>query len=347
MNTIFTYLETYKNVSFLEKDFNEVDNLIFCAFSYIDFSGIIQKENTISIKELYTKYKFLMDEKNIFKKDQNDLFQLLSESKRFQDILITGYVNDISKEEEKQFGAITFILPNEQLFVAFKGTDETITGWKEDFNMSYMSVIPSQKSAKEYLEEILKNTKKSVLVGGHSKGGNLAMYAAIFCPEELKNKISKVYNNDGPGFAYKIDLTKEYQTIKDKIITYIPKSSIVGNIFDSYTKIIIIESTALGILQHNLYSWLILEDTFLYVKEMDGKTKELANRLNAIIYKIPNKEKKRIVTVLYDIISSFSIYNLEKTMQDLFHKYHLTYEDIEWLRKILPFAINLLKEIFS
>ena len=138
-------------------------------------------------------------EESLFTKNQNRLFKSLSESKRFQSVLVTHYFHIVDKEIDMQISGMTFVLPNDTLYVAFKGTDETITGWKEDFDLSYKDVIPSQKKAVSYLNEILSSFVRPVYVGGHSKGGNLAMYASLFCKDS--DLIVKVYNNDGPGFS--------------------------------------------------------------------------------------------------------------------------------------------------
>lgn len=344
MDTIFSYIELYGTKTFNEMALNEVDNLIFCALTYIHFDLLIQKEDKISLKQLYVQYQKVIDINHPFKEKQNRLFDLISKSKRFKDVLVTNYVNEVSIEEEKQFGAITYVLPKNQVFVAFKGTDETVIGWKEDFLMSYQ-VIPSQKSACAYLEDVLKNSNGEVFVGGHSKGGNLALYAAVFCKDEFKDKIKKVYNNDGPGFKDDIKNQENFQKIKDRLVTYIPKASLVGNLFDSYTKTIIILSHQIGILQHDLYSWVITNNHFIYVSEMDKQTKKLANTVNKIIDVIPVAQKKRIITFLYDLLTSLHIYNFEVTLENILKKYHLQFEDIMLLKKILPLVSQIIKNL--
>ncbi len=346
MDNILSYLKWRGDLTFNESSFNEVDNLVLCAFTYLRLNEVLKREDVISIKEFYSKYKI---DDNIFEKNQNNLLTMMSKSKRFKEILIARYVNEISEKQEKQFSAITFLLPNNQLFVAFKGTDETITGWKENFNMSYMNIVPAQKSAIKYLEEILNHTNKKVLVGGHSKGGNLAMYATIFCDSKLKDKILKIYNNDGPGLNNQVLNEKKCQEIKEKIITFIPKSSIIGNFFTNDTKIILIESSGLGILQHDLYSWLIDKDKFSYAKEIDTKTKELSNFLNETINKIPQKQKEKIINFIYDIMISLNIYDIELIGKNLLNnlpiinKYNFNLEDLKILKEIIPIIIKILK----
>ncbi len=351
LENIFSYLKWRGDLTLTEDAFNEVDNLILCALTYIELENFLKIDDSITIKELYKKYNQNNSKENLFDKNQNLLFKILSESKRFQNVVVTRFVNEVEKIQEKQFSALTYILPNDFLFIAFRGTDSTVVGWKENFNMSYMESVPAQERAKEYLEDILMHTKKYCFVGGHSKGGNLAMYAAIFCNPKLKNKILKVYNNDGPGFNNKLLEEEASQELKEKIITYIPKASVIGNMFDNYTKTVLIESAQLGVLQHDLYSWVILGNHFVYAKEMDEKTKELANFLNQTLDKIPDKQKEKIFKFLYDLFTSLHVYNLEDTLLNIFNnqpllkKYQLNLDDMEWLWKVVPIVVQILKSL--
>lgn len=344
MNNIFDYIKWRGDLTFNESIFNEVDNLIFSAFAYLNLEGIMDFKEKKSLKEVYENYKKIMDTNNIFKQNQNKLFKLLSESKRFKDVFITYYFNKVDAKEEMQIGGLTFILPNDELYVAFKGTDETIIGWKEDFLLSYKSFIPSQKIAVLYLNEVLNHTNKKVYVGGHSKGGNLAMFAALFC--ENDDKIKNVYNNDGPGFNNEVLNSDNYKERKHKIITYMPKSSIVGNILNSDTKTIIIKSNGIGILQHNLYSWLIIYNHFVYTKELSEEAKNISNYLNDFINKVPNEQKANIVSFIYDFLEDKGIYNIETTLSNvpklILEKYDFKLSDLEILKEILPILQKLI-----
>ena len=348
MNNLFNYLKKYGDKTFSELEFNEVDNVIFCAFSYIKIDILLKQNKQLTISDLYKEYKIVMDN-NIFHQNQDILFKMLVNSKRFRNIVIKWFINEVLDEKEMQFGAMTFEVPSNFLFVSFRGTDETITGWKEDFNMSYMKVIPAQKNAVNYLNYVLKNSKEKIIVGGHSKGGNLAFYASIFCDNTLKKKIIKVFNNDGPGLVKEIFLTEEYQKIKNKMVTYIPKASIIGNIFDNESKIILIDSFQIGIFQHDLYSWLVNDNKFKYAKEISIETKKLVNFLNESLNKIPNYKKKIIVDFLYSFISSLGIYDIEKFLQNFLTKeevkYNLNYQDIIFLKKIIPILKKVLDSL--
>ena len=186
------------------------------------------------------------------------LYPVLANSVRFGNLYISDFINKKDVEQEKQFSAITVHLPNDYIYVAFRGTDNTIVGWREDLNMCFSDTVPSQIDAVNYLNSIAKkydNENLKIFVGGHSKGGNLAIYAAAFCDLKFQEKIVTVYNNDGPGFSENIVDTEEYRRILPKIQTFMPQTSIIGRLLNHKEKIIILESTQTGIMQHDLYSW--------------------------------------------------------------------------------------------
>ena len=156
---------------------------------------------------------------------------------------LTNYINKVDPIQEKQFSAITIIMQDKTIYVAYRGTDNTIVGWKEDFNMSFSKLVPAQTDAVNYLESVAKKYKNRIRVGGHSKGGNLAVYAAAFCNKHVKDKIINVYNNDGPGFCDEVVNSEQYKEIIDRVHTYIPQTSIIGRLLNHEEETIILKST--------------------------------------------------------------------------------------------------------
>ena len=203
MANVCDYIKWRGDINFEQSKFNEIDNLILSRFSYFPFDKIIEENEIVTIKELSKRFqKQDVTKLPILWKDDVDLFPLIGESKRFGELLATKYINKIDPEQEKQFAAITVLMPDDTIFISYRGTDNTIVGWKEDLNMSFKSHIASQLSAKKYLEMIAKEySDKKIRIGGHSKGGNIAVYAATFVSQEIKDRIINVYNNDGPGFC--------------------------------------------------------------------------------------------------------------------------------------------------
>ena len=256
MANIFDYLQWRGDLTLEKSKFNEIDNLILSRFSYFPFDDIINENEVVTIKELSERFKKAdINPAHILWKDDVNLFPEMGNSERFGQMFATKYINKIETEQEKQFSAITILMPDNTIYVSFRGTDNTIVGWKEDFNMSFKSHIASQISAKEYLENIAKEyPDKKIRVGGHSKGGNIAIYASAFAENTIKDRIINVYNNDGPGFCEDVIQTKEYQEIIPKTNTYIPQSSIIGRLMNHKEEYTIVESTQKGIMQHDLYT---------------------------------------------------------------------------------------------
>ena len=244
MANIFDYMQ-WRDIELKKLEFNEIDNLILSRLAYFPFDNIIKKEEEITLKEVYDRYKKMKKPGIILQKEDIELFPILANSIRFGRIQLSNYVNKIDKIEEKQFSAITIILPDDTIYVAYRGTDKSLIGWKEDFKMSFSDIVPAQIDAVKYLNKVAKKYKNKIRVGGHSKGGNLAVYAATFCLAKIQERIIKVYNNDGPGFNQKITQSKEYKNILSKVHTYIPQTSIIGRLLNHEEKTTILKSVQL------------------------------------------------------------------------------------------------------
>ena len=224
MANILDYLKWRGDISITASPFNAVDSLILSVLSYIPFEEIITehplKSNKIEISiteaaELFSKKT--VDEKKIRSEKDVELFQALAKAPRFADLPLSFYINRTDLEEEKQFSAITISLPDSTSFIAYRGTDLTLVGWKEDFNMSFLCPVPSQTEAVYYLEHVASHIKGKLRLGGHSKGGNLAVYASAFCNKKIQKRILEVYNNDGPGFDLSIIQKEGYKRVEDQI----------------------------------------------------------------------------------------------------------------------------------
>ena len=218
MANIFDYIKWRGDLSLEQSEFNEIDNLILSRFSYFPFDKIIEENEIVTIKELSERFKQInKNDMQILWEDDINLFPLMGQSKRFGEMLATKYINKIDTEQEKQFSAITILMPDNTIYVAYRGTDNTIVGWKEDFNMSFKSHVASQIDSVKYLEEIAQIYSNKLRIGGHSKGGNLAVYASTFANKKIKDRIINVYNNDGPGFGDDIVNTSEYKQMIEKV----------------------------------------------------------------------------------------------------------------------------------
>lgn len=315
MANVCDYIKWRGDLDLEKSDFNEIDNLILSRFSYFPFDNIIEENEVVTIKELSERFnKQDINKLPILWKDDVDLFPLMGQSKRFGKMLATKYINKIDVEQEKQFSAITVLMPDDTIFVSYRGTDNTIVGWKEDFNMSFKSHIASQISAKEYLEIIAKEyPDKKIRIGGHSKGGNIAVYAATFVSNEIKDRIINVYNNDGPGFCEDVIETPEYQETIKTVHTYIPQSSIIGRLMNHKEKYTVVESVQKGIMQHDLYSWQVLGKEFVTLKELTDGSEFVDKTIKGWLENVEPAKREQVIDVVFDILNATDA----QTMKDL------------------------------
>lgn len=334
MKNILSYIKNEGNRTFEDYPFNEVDSLILSQLSYLEFDGVIPKlcEDVFEPKaDNKASYDLIEEEKSVFLKDipghpdfnnmfnifwmadkEEKLISLAAKSKRYGDIKINSYKEVFSEDSDTQFAAVTYILPDESMYVAFRGTDATLLGWKEDMKIGYSKPIESQKLAAEYMNFVSRMNDYPIRTGGHSKGGNLAIFASMMCEVEARIRIIDIYNHDGPGFRPEIIENSAYSSLTDRIHKYIPKSSIVGIIFenDDYD---IVESYGMGALQHNAFSWKVENGEFVRC-ERKFFTKEATDQtINEWIYSLKEEELDVFVNSLYDILTVKDA----KTIEDL------------------------------
>ena len=306
MANVCDYVRWRGDLTLEQSEFNEIDNLILARFSYFPFDKIIRENEIATIKELSRRFSNQdVTKLPILWKDDVELFPLMGNSKRFGGMLATKYINKIDAEQEKQFSAITVLMPNDIIYVSYRGTGNTIVGWKEDFNMSFKSHIASQISAKQYLEEIAKEYPSSkIIIGGHSKGGNIAVYAATFASKDVKDRIINVYNNDGPGFCEDVIETPEYQEILPRVHTYIPQSSIIGRLMNHKEKYTIVESVQKGIMQHDLYSWQVLGKEFVTLKKLTNESEFIDKTIKDWLENVEPEKREQVIDAVFEILNT-------------------------------------------
>ena len=310
MTNIIDYLKKYGNVSFKDEKFNELDAAIFARLSYIDFSDFIKAKKYFSKKAL-TKVAAnilaLQDSTRFKLKEDNILLQEITNSTRYKNIYVFAYVKETDQAKVKQFSAISFLNKdklNNFLIISFRGTDGTYTGWKEDFEMCYKPFIPSQKESEKYAKKLTRfSLKKKIILVGHSKGGNLAVYSSIFLNPK---KIQSVYIFDSPGFNKSFLNEEGFKHIKGKINAFAPQTSIIGRLLYQDYKITIVDSEKALFNQHNLYNWNIEEVQF---KKLDKFT-YLSNKIDDVVKhnleKLSYDEKVEFVESLFGIIKEMS-----------------------------------------
>lgn len=264
MSTSIDYIKKYGHKSFAELPFNDVDNIALCEIMYMAFENVVPESfsETMPFSEACRKlYKFNGNRHVgpgliLLKKISVKMMEMAN-SQRYNSLKVTGCVSKFSVEPPIQFGAMTFIMPNGTLVIIFRGTDDSLIGWKEDMDLYTRKGIPSHKLAVEYVEEVAKNYDGDIIISGHSKGGNLALYSALKCSESTRKRIIRLYNNDGPGFVTGDFMgSKEYKELLPNYRHFVPSNSLVGMLLahdDDFTAVRC--KHFLGFLQHDPSAW--------------------------------------------------------------------------------------------
>ncbi|MBP3886119.1 MAG: DUF2974 domain-containing protein [Cellulosilyticum sp.] len=321
MSNILDYILWRGDLAFNQSPFNEIDNLILAKLSYLNLRGIVGKKEGrgIPLKKIAEIYFQEERDKEINTGDLIDpnffkLLRLMAESQRYQNIKIKMYVDEVNIEEEMQFAALTVDLGNHQLYVAYRGTDDTLVGWKEDFKMSVMDIVPAQREALTYLKQVaMRYRGYKLYIGGHSKGGNLAVFSAVHASEAIKKRIVRVYNNDGPGFKETLIGTKAYQSIADRVVTFVPQSSIIGMLLEHEEDYMVIQSNQKGFLQHDGFSWDVCGTRFVHLKKINPEGQIVDRTIKRFLNGISIEQREHFTNTLFDILST----NEKKTLTDI------------------------------
>lgn len=267
MGNILSYLKWRGDIPFAASEFNIIDNLILSQLAYIDFSDVVpdfESDDDISLLDAYN----LIAEDNVYKSLSLlalpvDLLAEAAKSPRFQNIRLSKYIDKYNEEQHLQFAALHFILDDGTTYIAFRGTDTTIIGWREDFMMSFC-IIPAQTESLLYLKSTMK-PDGVYRIGGHSKGGNLAIYSSMMLDTDIQNQIVGIYNNDGPGLSPELIASEGYAAICGRITRINPEFSVIGNLFEHKNDLaVIVKSSASGLMQHDPMTWEVQGTELIY-----------------------------------------------------------------------------------
>lgn len=304
------YLKWRGDMTIKERPFNEVDALILSELVYIHFENVVpglHEDGCITIREANAKYEKSASRQMLFYKEKETLFDALAFSPRFADMTLCNYVSTLDVKQQEQFAAMHVNVSPNLTFIAFRGTDSTVTGWREDLNMSFMMPVPAQQSAVDYVNQTVKGLFKKYSLGGHSKGGNLAVYSGVFCNPKLQKKIEKIFNFDGPGFNRNMVNDAAYKIVEERIFTFVPEQSIVGMLMEHEENYSVVESMEFSILQHEGFSWVIDRDTFVLVDEVDKFSRNLSVTLKAWLAQMSPQERKEVVDAFFDVFVNAGI----------------------------------------
>ncbi len=336
MTNIFDYIRWRGDLSWEQVTPNAVDGLILSVLSYLHLEDLYpDKEQIFTVKEASERF-FLLSEEEQKEKIRNikdlDFLKLAANSRRFGELRVTGCSGKIDEEKQMQFAAMTFLLTEKDVAVVYRGTDMSLVGWKEDFNLGFLNTIPGQKKAVKYLEVMAQRFSGKLWLAGHSKGGNFAVYAAANAGKKTQKRIQAIYNNDGPGFNREVLESEGYQTILARIQTFIPQSSVVGMLFEHEEPYTVVESHQIGLLQHDPYSWEVLGADFVCLAAVTEGSRLADKAIKSWINGLTSEEREEFVETVFEILQSVSngtVIELAKpqNIYALIHNFHMTDEE--------------------
>ncbi|MBQ7599393.1 MAG: DUF2974 domain-containing protein [Clostridia bacterium] len=322
MANVIDYIAWRGDISFGMSPFCEVDNVIFSLLSAINYGSVLQPHLLSSPKRLDEVYEELKDSPGFDASDNHHaLLKAASGSKRFGCVYMTYRKVVFSEEETVQFGAVTFILPDNSLFVAYRGTDSTLVGFREDFNISFSETIPSHALAVDYLKDVASVFKGGIRVGGHSKGGHLAEYASAFSSPDIQERIIGIYNNDGPGFLKETLESGNFRQVSQKLRVFVPQSSLVGMLLEHSADHTVIESTERnGISQHDAFTWSVVGPSFVHLNELTSGGKRNEDVMKKWLSSVEPDEKEKFINSMFDIFESTGAKSLSDLSKDSFNR---------------------------
>lgn len=307
MADMFDYIKWRGDIPFSAMGVNPVDALVFSTLSYIDFEGIVSDSPDSGVLLCEAAEKFLSGKEHKNKvrvKSDVNLLRAAAASERFGKSRVTFYRKVLDFEKETQFAAMTFLIDDGTAMLTYRGTDFNLIGWKEDFNMTFQESIPAQEEALRYLNECAFKIDAAMRLIGHSKGGNIAVYAASKAVPEVQDRIIEVHNQDGPGFTESLMGNSGYIAMVPKIKTFIPQSSIVGMLLEHEEPYVVIKSKSIGAMQHDPYSWEVMGPDFIYLQEVTGQSKLMDRAIKTWLEGMDKEERSRFADAVFDTLEA-------------------------------------------
>ena len=353
MGNIFNYLEDIQYDNIYDQPFTELDFLLLTEITYLNYDTIVtdrlelqKASRLIDVPQYMSEVNSLMNTKHRLK-----LLTQAAIVKRYKNLKLFGYVNDIDLEMQKQFAAMVYKINLDTYVIAFRGTDDSIIGWKEDFHMTYMKEIPAQKHALQYLQDFFaQHPNQKVILAGHSKGGNLAVYAASQLEPLLQKNIVAVYTFDAPGLHKELTETTGYQNMMEKTKVFVPQGSIIGMMLEIPDKKIVVRSTALGgIAQHDTFSWQVEDKHFVQLDETNSDSQQVDTTFKEWVETVPDTELQLYFDLFFGIILDAGISSINdlssfKVIEHIHHLFvqaqSLTPEERETMGRLTQLLID-------
>lgn len=304
MANLLDYLDWRGDLLFPQSPFCDIDALIFSRLAYLPFDGIVDStEKTCTLSGAARQILFSPEARSHIRNAQDlQLLDRISRTPRFGALRLSHFRSRLDAQHAEQFCAVCLHIDENTRFLAFRGTDNTLAGWKEDFNMSFLSPVPGQLDALAYLTEIAGEDSARLYLGGHSKGGNLAVYAAAFAPSAVQARIGRVFNHDGPGFPSDVLRSPGYTALGDKLRAIVPQSSIVGMLLEHEDNYTIIQSTQTGIFQHDVYSWQVLGNRLICLDTVTNSSRFFDHTIRQWLSDMTPVQRETLVNTIFDTV---------------------------------------------
>lgn len=314
MANLMDYLDWRGDIPLSAVPFNEVDNLILSELSYLDFTKVVptpEEGGSITIeaaaKSIFERYPLgeKIDMGMIVPDRVPEMLEKLRKTVRFRHMGLSCYVDHVDVEEAEQFAALTVDTGDGHIYCSFRGTDDTLAGWRENLEMTCTAQIPSQKMAVDYLRMAArKHARKQIRLGGHSKGGNLAVYTGVFCPRDIQCRITAIWSNDGPGFHSDILNLPEHERVEDRIFTIVPRSSVVGMLLEHEETYTVVDSDSLGLWQHDGFSWQVMGGRFVRLKDTSEQSRRSSQAARDWVHSMTTEQRRKFVDALFKVMSA-------------------------------------------
>ena len=328
MANLLDYLDWRGDLTLEQSPFNEVDNLILAELSFVDFKEIVPapgEGESVNLREAAEAFfaKFPAGEKIdmgvLVPAAIPDMLRKMADSRRFGDMRLNCFVDHLDVGRGEQFAALAIETGDKTLYLSFRGTDDTLAGWKEDFELACMPEVPAQKKALDYVRDAAKQfPRKKLRLGGHSKGGNLAVYAGVFCPESVQRRIIAVWSNDGPGFHTDLLDLPEHRRIAERIYSIVPKSSVVGMLLEHEEDYTVVDSDQLGFMQHDGFSWQVMGDHFVTLRQVTRQAHLSDQELRKWVHGLSVEQREVFVNAMFDVLTASGAVTLTDLKDDSF-----------------------------
>ena len=328
MANLLDYLDWRGDLTLDQAPFNEVDNLILAELSFVDFKDIVpgpDEGESVVLREAAAAFfaKFPQGEKIdmgvLVPGAIPEMLRKMADSRRFGDMKLNCFVDHLDVGKGEQFAALAIETGDKGMYLSFRGTDDTLAGWKEDFELACMPEVPAQKKAVAYTWAVAKQfPRKKLRLGGHSKGGNLAVYAGVFCPENVQKRIIAVWSNDGPGFHNDLLDLPEHRRIAERIFSIVPKSSVVGMLLEHEEDYTVVDSDQLGFMQHDGFSWQVVGDHFITLRQVTQQAHFSDQELRKWVHGLTVEQRETFVNAMFDVLSASGAVTLTDLKDDSF-----------------------------